>query len=211
MTGYCYFFNPIGSPPPEGNLEGAPVCFRPKLILGSLEYDTTTTTTVSTTSTTTSSDTATSNTTSNDASNDTSNATSNASSNAISNATSSDATNPTKRATCRAGFHVINNSWDCRVASECLGLCKGESNFRISDFVNSLFDNYPEGCFKEENTQCVYFNSRPPNWPGPPKAPVGTPICNVTHETLANDWPTTAAPTPAPPPTPAPTEAPTEA
>lgn len=199
MTGYCYFFNPIGSPPPEGNLAGVPVCYRPKLILGTLEYDTTSTTT----STTTISPATTSN--------DTSNATSNATSSATSLVDTSNVTNPSPLATCRAGFQVINNSWDCRVASECLGLCRGDSNFAISQYVNSLFDYYPEGCFREEHTQCVYFNERPPNWPDPPKWPVGTPICNVTHQTLANDWPTTAAPTPPPPPTPAPTEAPTEA
>lgn len=141
---YCYFYNPIGYNPTETNattgedlLSGVPVCYRPKIVKGSVQSDKTT--------------------------------------------------------LCHNGFAFINTENSCSEAATCLGRCHGQL-FIIDEEVNSKFNNYPEGCFIEDNTGCVYFNQRPNNWVDDPTDPVGTPLCNVTSQTLASSWPT-AGPT----------------
>jgi hypothetical protein len=155
-VGYCYFYNPRGSPPPQdnGELEGVPVCHRPKIINGT-----------------------------------------------VGDAPAGDSG---KVVSCKHGFAVIDTENECHSAAECLGYSKGEI-FDISQQVNEMYHDYPEGCFIHGSGR-VYINLKPNQvdgqalWGHPSGARqvdgVSTwcsdcvPLCNVTEQTMADTWPT---------------------
>lgn len=93
-----------------------------------------------------------------------------------------------KESTCDGGeeYSVIMDEATCRKAANCLGYCQGHE-FRETALVVTDYDKFPKGCFIHEDlanftTPCVYFNEKG-NATEFPKAPKGTPICNVTSPT----------------------------
>jgi hypothetical protein len=76
-------------------------------------------------------------------------------------------------------YTVIDNENACRAAASCLGNCAG-SLFTTGVHNASKQEYAPPGCYlaknKTHDTPCVYFNHATL---GPPKDPVGTPICVV--------------------------------
>jgi hypothetical protein len=84
-------------------------------------------------------------------------------------------------ADCPANYSVIMDEDRCREVAACMGHAQGEPFDHGTGANNSKHDDFPNGCFIGEHSK-VYFNHDKQGY-GEPRAPRGTPLCNVTQST----------------------------
>merc|ERR1719375_2165020 len=86
------------------------------------------------------------------------------------------------------------NETDCQTAATCLGWCSG-NEFREATTNESMYDEFPLGCFIHKVEQCVHFNPDRNKREADgvtvikPANPIGKPICVVNNMTTFAEMP----------------------